>query len=346
MNNFCICTLTDNRPDRALALKYTVKTFLDNWKGGSFEWFILVNLTNPEIDVVLRDIQEEYSSIKWNITINGVNTGPGGGINKLNKLSKNYEYSLFIEGDWITIPNGTSGISDEWVQNSIRLFEEYPELDQIQYRRYIDDVDDRMYGFAHSIRGANIKEKIHNGDTFFILNNREYVNTPSMRRMSSFHEKGIFPLDEFYDKDGNPTEIKGNSDWGMAEINATRKSMNAAWLEYGNFLHFEDWPFIDDWNDWYNKNFGCGQKFRGRTPCKYGFMSPNIFYCAACSHNEGIGDITKHNERYISHFLEHYKNPESTDEEVLNTIKQYIENPKINSVDQLDINSKRERFRK
>jgi len=345
MNNFCICTLTHHQDDRPLALKYTIDTFLNNWNGSSFEWFILVNVSNSKMDEVLEYIQSEYPDIKWNIHINNVNTGPGVGINKLNRLSKNYEYSLFIEGDWITIPNWVSGMSNEWVQNSIKLFEEYPELDQIQYRRYLDDTDDRQYEYTRMFINKNIKEVKFNGDTFLILHRGRYVNTPSMRRMSSFYEKEVFPLDEFYDDAGNPTEIKGNSDWGMSEINATKKKLNIALLEYGNFLHFENWFFKDDWNGWLEKEYGCDKVFKGKTPCKYGFITPNIFYCAACSLDEGIADIAQHNNRFIEYFLHHKKNPESTDIEVLNTINKYINNPTIKSIEDLDIKNKRKRFR-
>lgn len=331
MKNFCICTLTDGRELRDEFLKYTVKTFMDNWKGDSFEWFVLVNAPSDKIKEVINSIQIEYSQISWHIHYSEINLGPGGGINRLNELSKGYEYSLFLEGDWVTLPNYISGFSDDWINNSIKLLEEHPHIDQVQFRRYLNDADDRTYGFSEWIQRDNIEQSIDNGDKFYVLKNREYVNTPTLRRMSSYYNKGIFPLDEFWDENGNPTEVKGNPNWGMAEINASQKPLTGAWLEFGNFVHYENWPYQDRWQEWIDKKHGCREDLSGMNSCKYGFALPMPQYCATCSNNESILDIEIHNRRFLDQYVDEWYNQDLTNFDLIELAKRLTENPTVDT---------------
>jgi len=301
MKDFCICTLTHSAPERAESLRLTIKTFIESFKGPRLKWYILVNVTNDDIDSVLKEAVELYSElIDFEIHINDKNTGPGAGINKLNELSKGYKYSLFLEGDWICLPDLITGFSDNWLEDCVKLLEENPEIDQIQLRRYLDDLDDRQYGYSYWIQPENIKYEINNGNTFVILKEREYVNTPTIRRMSSYFEKGVFPLKEFYDSNGNSLEIKGNDEWGMAEIEATRKPLNGAWLKLGNFVHNEDFRIKDDWDRWIKTNKSCNKfKTPGKTSCKYGYMHPIESFCAICEKNKDYSDLNRHSQVWL-----------------------------------------------
>ena len=299
MNNICICTLTHNAPDRASALDSTIRTFIKSYDGPKIKWYILINVTNPDIDKVVEKSIKMYGDIvDFDIHINKNNTGPGAGINKLNNLSKDYEFSLFLEGDWICLPNNITGFSNEWLQNSVKLLKENPNIDQVQFRRYLDDLDDRQYGYGYWTTPENVKEEINNGDTFVILNKREYVNTPTIRRMSSYFDKGVFPLKEHYDNSGNSLEIKGNKEWGMAEINACESSeLNGAWLKFGNFVHYEHFSIKEDFNLWINSNKGC-KKFElpGENSCKYGYMFFTESFCGVCSANTDYTDLERHSQ--------------------------------------------------
>lgn len=329
MQEFCICTLTDGRPDRDLFLKYTIKTFMDNWQGEGFEWFVLINIPSDETRQVIEDAQSTYPQITWHVHYSDINLGPGGGINRLNELSKNYEYSLFLEGDWVTVPNNISGASNHWIQNSIKLLKEYPHIDQVQFRRYLNDADDRAYGFSDWIVRENVEGVVDNGDTFYLLKNRQYVNTPTLRRMSTYYDKGIFPLDEFYDEHGNPTEFKGHENWGWAEINAASKEMTGAWLEFGNFVHFENWPYRDRWQEWMDKNHGCTDNLKAKNVCKYGFLLPMPQYCATCSLNESMVDVELHNRRFLDHYVDEWYNKDLTNFDLVELARRLTENPTI-----------------
>jgi hypothetical protein len=112
---------------------------------------------------------------KWSHKVNfhlfceGKNFGVGTGINKLNEHLKSYEYSFFLEGDWITLPESISGHNKNWLMDCLDLLETDDEVDQIQLRRFQHDVDDRQFGFGHWIKPSNIKKQT---DKFLFLNGR------------------------------------------------------------------------------------------------------------------------------------------------------------------------------
>jgi len=299
INNFCICTLTHSTEGRDIALKNTISSIMDNYHGDKFEWFIWINITNAKINEVLEWARETYvDRVHFNIHISEYNLGPGGGINRLNELSKEYEYSFFIEGDWLHVPGRIAGVSRNWIQNSIKFLEKNPEIDQVQLRRYLDDADHRMYTFGW-IDHKNVERVENCGDMFYVLKERDYVNTPTLRRMSAYYKKEIFPLKEFGSSTENSKEVKGNPEWGMAEISAWQTKMTGAWLAYGNFVHFEDWPYGQDWSKYEQDNRGCGKfKLRGNVKCKYGFLTPSPAFCILCEKSQDITYIVEHSQKY------------------------------------------------
>lgn len=331
INNFCVCTLTHSTKGRGEALKYTVKTFMDTYIGTPFEWFIWVNITDDDINESLEWMQQEYKDrIHFNINISDKNLGPGGGINRLNELSKVYEYSFFIEGDWITMPCEVSGFSYHWIQNSINFLEANPDIDHVQLRRYLDDLDDRQYAISPWIRPENVEKIVNGEDDFIVMKSRMYTNTPCLRKMSNYYDKGVFPLNEYYDADGNPTEHKGNPMWGQAELSAP--DMKAAWLQFGNFLHFEDWYYKDNWDEYVADDFGCGvYDLKGKNKCKYGYLVPGHFFCGTCSRDEDITGLEVHSQRYLREILPmEHNHIEASDEEILRKIEEITKNPTIN----------------
>jgi glycosyltransferase involved in cell wall biosynthesis len=348
INNFCVCTLTHNAEDRAAALRYTISSFLENYKGSKFEWFIVVNITNDDINKVLEDIVKKYDSIvQFNIKINDKNLGPGGGINMLNDMSRAYEYSLFIEGDWMMAPSWVTGEND-WIQNSIKLLEKDKDISTIHYRRYLDDLDDRQYGFSYWLDPKNVEGVEHiNGDSFVVLKKREYTNNPIMRRMSHLYDRGIFPLNDYLNEDGSSKEIKGNDEWGRAEILAMGKSnelgMKGAWFQYGLFVHVEDWKYKDNWSDYTADEFGCGvHGFKAHNRCKYGYLTPAHYFCGMCEKDLDLTDLERHSTLYVNEILPiEHGHVDGGDELVLKRIKELVKNPTINANEYIDFDTYR-----
>lgn len=285
MKRFCINTLTHSGADRVQLLYKTIDYFIENTNFDTVDWFIYINGSDKPYEGIERELVSKYPSVKWSITHSSVNYGVGVGINKLNEISKDYEYTLFLEGDWFTVPENLSFIGKDWLNTSLDLLDE-SDISQIFLRKYIDDMDDRQYGYGYWIKQENIISSITKNEIdFLMLREKDYSNNPHIRRNSSFYTAGIFPLTEFYDEDGNPTEIKGNNNWGQAEIKAEGlgKHLSTAYIKFGKFIHG------DKYNGDMNKIGlrGCGE-------CKFGLMEPTKWWCSACTNDN---DYTQFEEQ-------------------------------------------------
>jgi hypothetical protein len=326
VNKFCIQTLTHNAHNRGSFLTDTVTSFMNNTKipdivknnNGKLDWFIRVNETNDEINNSLNYLVNKYSdSINFIINI-GDNVGVGAGINFLNKLTSDYEYVLLLEGDWAC--DDASGISDNWLQVSLQLLDNNPDMHQIFLRRYTSDSEDRQHGMSEWILPDNVIDEFDIiGIKFIKLKKHCYTNNPTIRRLKTYFDIGVFPLKEYYDEVGNPTEIKGNSDWGNAEIEAYYKSskLGTYWLWFGNFIHIDHLKGLWD--------------FKGCDMCKYGFYSTYKSFCLGCNKDEDYTQLPIHQQRLVEKILPIID--ESTDNPLdkLNKLRSFMINPMIDT---------------
>ena len=301
MKKINIGTLTHDAPNRDKFLKLTINTFMENTNVPEcISWFIYINggYDSPVI-LAIREMTEKWGDkVNFHIFCEGKNMGVGYGINRLNEWLKFSEFSLFLEGDWITLPESLSGCDKNWLVDCVNLLETNKEIDQVQLRRFQHDVDDRQFGYGHWIRPNNIKDE---DDKFIYLNQREYGNNPTVRRNSTHFEHGIFPLQEFIDDNGEPQELKGNPLWGQAEIVASRigkEHLGTAFLKFGNFVHCDHWKYDDDFERASNDIKGCGFKTNSLVNCKYGYMYPSEAFCLACRKSKNYTDLEEHNWFY------------------------------------------------
>jgi len=301
------------------------------------DWYILSNGINDELLSVFEWAKKTYSNdVNWNIDINEINVGVGAGINQLHTKALHYEYIFFLEGDWVSLPPHVSGHSNNWLHNSIKLLDENLSLDQIQFRRYLDDLDERQYGYEYWIRSENIKEIVNNGDAFMILHYRSYQNPPCLYRTKSLFDKQVFPLTEYFDENGIPLEIKGNPEWGKAEMAADDiKTVQTAWLYLGNFVHCDSWYYDENWDLLKEDNFGCGKYPHGVSSCKYGYIFPGHYFCSVCSVTQSIHDLYNHNETFVDNVIPLLETDMSKDE-ILKELKPIITNPTINSAEYIN----------
>ena len=296
MQTFCIATLTHDSPDRANSLRLTVKTFLDNTDIPKLDWFIHYNGTNADITHVIDELLLQYKDrVNFHISGSSINKGVGAGINQLNTYIKDYKYVLFLEGDWITLPSNISGHSD-WLQSCINYLNDNEHIDQILLRRYLNDVDDRQFGYGYWIKEDNIKQI---NQPFIDLVKKEYTNNPHIRRTSKYYELGIFPLPEFYNEKGEPTELKHKEMWGQAEIQSEVKgyALGSSYMSFGNMVHAEHFISYyteDDWSFTIEKLTKC----RFNSPCKYGYLFSNDKFCSFCDDNKSFSNLERHNQEY------------------------------------------------
>ena len=293
MKQFCVTTLTHNADDRKRLLRNTVKYFTEHTNYENLDWFVLINGSDESWKTFTNELQEKYSDINWVFDHSDVNWGVGAGINRLNKMTEDYEYQLFLEGDWYCVPENLSFLDPNWMNTCIDYLHNHKEISQIVLRKYLDDTDDRMYGYGYWIQPSNLEgSDTHNGIEFLRLKDREYTNNPHIRRTKDYFDIDIFPLDEFYDEQGNPTEtLKENADWGQAEIKAEFKGfkMKSVYPKFGKFIHGDGYPMHFDLNKL--EPTGCGN-------CKYGLMTPTMWWCLSCLDDNDFTQFCEHQQYY------------------------------------------------
>jgi len=289
MKKFCINTLVHNAKDRKRLLKSTIQYFMTNTDlNQELDWYVLVNGSTDNWKTFATQITSEFSNINWHFEHSEVNLGVGAGINKLNQISSEYEYTLFLEGDWFCVPEHVSFIPKDWLSTSLKYLDTNVDISQIVLRKYIDDTDDRQYGYGYWIQNENVdKVDTFNGIEFIRLLKREYSNNPHIRRNSEYFTTGIFPLKEFYDEKGVPSEHKDHVDWGQAEIHAESKGYNikSVFPKFGKFIHGDGYSYDLQ----LLQPTGCGS-------CKYGLMTPIKMWCYSCTDDNDFGQFSQHQQ--------------------------------------------------
>jgi hypothetical protein len=297
MKDFCIATLTHNDIHRDKFLSLTINTFLESTNCSGFKWFIYIN---GESNLILDACYELKTKWKDRVDIipiqSNINIGVGAGINRLNEYCKDYKYTLFLEGDWITLPQHIAGFDINWLNDSLEMMET-KSIDQLQLRKYQHDIDNRQFGFAYWITDTNVESLTNK---FVFLNEREYTNNPHIRKNSVYYDLGILPLKEFYDENGNPTELKTSTQWGQAEIKAEPlgKQLKSAWLKNGIMVHCDHWEYDDNFDKVLENITGCGYETNCAINCKYGFTFPREEFCKFCDSTKDFTDLEKHNWRF------------------------------------------------
>lgn len=301
--HFAIGTLTHKGDNRIDYLHQTVYYFLENTnlpKDIKIHWYFVYNgeIQDDEFfeffDKNIVILNEKYP-VDFSLRCLGRNYGPGIGINAINEYLKEYKYSLFLEGDWLTLDHKFTAHDKDWLINCLDLMEK-ENLDQIQLRKYQHDVDNRQYGMDFWVRQSNIIKE-ENG--LIYLKEREYTNNPHIRRNQSYYDAKIFPLDEVLDENGNPLELKGNPEWGRAEILAESKGkvLKSAWLKGGVMVHLDHFRY-DSWEDVEKDLTGCDYDDGSLLHCKYGFMFPREEFCKFCDKSKDFTDLEEHNWRF------------------------------------------------
>ena len=296
---FCIATLSHDAQYRAEYLERTIVSFLDANPDFEGDWYIFLNSYNQDLLDVTELLFNKYSNITWHLELSEKNLGVGAGINRLNKMVENYEYVLFLEGDWTCLPQKISGLSPNWINELIECMED-SDLDQMVLRRYLNDTDDRQFGYSYWLKeDILLEEKNYKSITYWILSKKEYTNNPVIRRNKRFYETGILPLSEFFDDNGDAVEVKGNPNWGRAEIEKEAEGfqLKSAFMKWGTFVHDEHWPFKLDWDSYYDTLKPCGIK-GPEFSCKYGYIRLEQYFCGCCPKNWKFTDLEKHNQYY------------------------------------------------
>ena len=295
---FSIGTLTHDDIKRDKYLEITINTFLENTNlPENTNWYIFHNgqSDSPVIEIVKKMTEKWNNKVQFMLFCENKNYGVGVGINKLNEYLKLTHYSLFLEGDWLTMSQEFTNCDKNWLVDALHWMV-YEKIEQVQLRKYLNDVDDRQFGLGYWTNEHNVKRI--EGD-FVYLKEREYTNNPHIRNNKAYFDKGIFPLQEFYDENGEPTELKTSTQWGQAEVKAEGlgKQLKSVWLKGGIMVHCDHFPYTTS-NQIKENITGCEYNDGSLLHCKYGFPFPRKEFCTHCDNTKPFTDLEKHNWRF------------------------------------------------
>ena len=292
---FTIATLTHDGDKRLEYLNDTVGTFLENTDFPErINWHFYHNgeYDSPIVKKISDLVLAFGDRVSFSMRVGGKNMGVGYGINKINEWTEDFKYCLFLEGDWITLPEDFTNQDKNWLIRLLELMDK-ENLDQLQLRKYLNDVDDRQFGLGYWTKQDNI-EKVENGYVF--LKEREYTNNPHIHRNKTLFDVGIFPMQEFLDENGRPTELKNSKNWGQAELVAEPlgKQLKSAWLKGGIMVHCDHFQY-ESWDHVIKNLKGCDYNDGSLLHCKYGFMFPREEFCKHCRKDKDFTDLEEHN---------------------------------------------------
>lgn len=239
MTKTAIAILTHNAPDRAMALKYCLGNLITYSNLRNFDIHLFLDGVNQEIeDVVMQYLKKqdrENFANCFNVHINvDEPNGCGQSMNWVWETTKDYEYTLMLEGDWILMPS----VHANWLNDLQSFMDNNVDVSTFMLRHFMNPLECRQFGprymdprnvecYASMIFDNDIKD-------IELRKNCNYTNNPHLRRNKMY--KNIFPLDVSLGKD-----VKGTEHWGAPEIKA-ELFLNDHLVAYdgiGCFVHYE-----------------------------------------------------------------------------------------------------------
>lgn len=218
--------------------------------------------------------------------------GCGHMVNTIWEMTKDYPYTLFLEGDWIL----NVQLDRHWLLYLLDKMDGNQVIDTCFLRQYLAPTEWRQFN------GVTI---LHNPVSFvadtnlqgfdkaaMILERQIYSNNPHLRRNSSYQD--ILPLDVDEDK----PDVKGSDNWCKPEESAEERlrSKTVLYPRYGIFAHAE---FIEQTGYMPGGTAECEHCEDGF--CRYRFMVPDPDWCNQCQNQDkSIYQIEKDFLKFVS----------------------------------------------
>ena len=285
MKKFCIASLTHNSPEKARALYLCYHNlWMHTNFSGSIDVKLFINQSNPDIDKSLEKLEKEFGEssgkekyFNFDVYESEVNLGCSYGINRINEMTFDYEYVLFLEADWILLPE-----NEEWLNECLSCLDEYPNVDFIYLRMFESSYKVRHHGSHWALLNLNQNK-------FRFIDSPIYTNNPIIRRNARFFEEKVLPLPEIVN------ETKESEHWGDAENSNedSCRSMVAYYYKFGVFVHYDYDGYFDDEGNFLRTPIKCPYSDK----CKFGFIhSIEQGFCCLCEETDSIIDV---DEKYI-----------------------------------------------
>lgn len=204
----------------------------------------------------------KYSFIKLHFI--DENIGVSRANNRLFEFTKDCEFVLHIEDDWILHLDTPKN----WLQHCLQHLQLNPDVSTMILRRYMSDEERLQYGWSRHIPYSchkhtdnfNFESKRLSPLTYF-LHEETYTTTeiptflftfnPVIRRNKDYIQAGVYPIIEFDDIDKDLSELLDtqtlkknhtNSCWGWSEALTMEKTRHLKSVLYneGIFMHYDD----------------------------------------------------------------------------------------------------------
>lgn len=281
-NKCAIAILTHDAPDRAEALKYTLWSLESTTDLADIDIHVFFDHYNDNMLTVLQDFitGNKLPEVNLHLNENPEVNGCGKSVNWVWEVTKNYKYTLFLEGDWVLLPQ----YSNTWLKDLIALMDTNPNVASTFLRHFRCDYEMRQYNavlYWHN--PANRLEESRFGDgnqLIYRITNGIYTNNPHLRRNSMYEKLGVLPL-EVYDE----ADTKDSTNWSKPEQNAENKLRSAELFVIPDGL-FEHYEFSLDPNEFTYDDKVMLEAHTVSCPngltCRFGFQLPNRKYCKAC----------------------------------------------------------------
>jgi len=257
--NFCVTLVTCNNRNTT---EKVIKSFIDNTNIDveKLNFYVYVQGCTDYYISSLKSI--EHPNIKFHWIIKEKNSGLTLAMNELNDLSKNYKYTMFLEDDWICIPDENKN----WLKDSLQFLDSNTDVSTLFLRKWSGEKEKWKYGwtrtveyfihtnpnnynYAKKMKGSH-KVKI-NHTKFQHIPEYLYSNNPNIHRNEDYYRVGIFPFiphDDIKEQLGEWTDANSSSDkitkcWGYSEAYSMEKhlKLKCYYVDNGIFGHYEDW---------------------------------------------------------------------------------------------------------
>ena len=236
------------------------------------DWVILAQGCSAAfVDKIQTFITEhQQTNVCWQLMVWPDNKGLSAGVNELAARTRDHEYVLHIEDDFICLPPNITKCDSDWLKTCCAFLDNHPLVSTLFLRQYATDQEKYQYGWTRCIPyqchrfstdNFNWATKIKmnrcyeqpitsNGLVFERIPNFLFTFNPVLRRNAHYYQKhNVFPVPSKMDvvanraREWSATAADAAPEWGHSEALVMEKTRDLLTynVQRGIFGHFEDW---------------------------------------------------------------------------------------------------------
>lgn len=215
--------------------------------------------------------------------------GCGHNVNRVWEDTKDREFTLFLEGDWILLNHYLGDI--HWLDKARDILRKNPDVSSIRLRFMRRPMENRQFCGFWPFDRRNLLEGTEKlcKTTLYKSKNVIYTNNPHLRRNKDYETHKVLPLDV------KGVETKHTEYWCQSEHDAESRMADMVQMTAlpGVFIHRE---FIEPDNKG-SVPMECPYKDDAR--CLYGFSSRDPEWCESCRYCERTYNLNDNEEEFL-----------------------------------------------